>query len=120
MNTVILPPSEWDKVAPIVRTVFHNEMPETPAQAIFLATFNDAGELRGFVHLEVLLLVNSIYVAPEERGTRMVWRLMKAINELLGKMPGFSALIIPNRDSHRPLYKRLGARELGMREVWRK
>jgi hypothetical protein len=116
----ILPPTEWHHVAPIVRAVFHNAMPQTEKQAIFLTAFNDEGKMRGFVHLEVLLHVNSLYVAPEERNTRMVWQLMAATDELLRGMPGYSAIAFPASDSHRKLYQRLGARELGMREVWRK
>ena len=120
MNTVILPPDQWDVVAPLVTGVFHNEMPETEKQAIFLAAFDEAQQLRAFAHLEVLLHVSSIWVRPEERGTRTAWRLMKAMDELLAGMPGFSAIAIPNRDSHRALYQRLRARPLGQVEVWRK
>jgi hypothetical protein len=120
MRTTILPPAQWDEVAPFVTGVFHNEMPETEKQAIFLAAFDDDRNLRGFVHLEVLLLVNSIYVTPEERGTRTVWQLMSAVDQLLKAMPGYSAIAFPASASHRKLYQRLGARELGWREIWRK
>jgi hypothetical protein len=119
-HTEILSPDQWHQVAPIVKEVFHNAMPETEKQAIFLAAYDDQGKLRGFVHLEVLLNVNSLWVAPEERGTRTVWQLMRATDELMRGMPGYSAIAFPSRDSHRKLYQRLGARPLGTLETWRK
>jgi hypothetical protein len=120
MDAIVLPPSQWDQVEPYVTGTFHNAMPETEKQAIFLAAHNEYGKLRAFAHLEVLLHVSSIWVTPEERNTRTVWQLMYAVDQLLRGMPGFSAVAFPNSESHRKLYERLGARNLGNIEVWRK
>jgi RimJ/RimL family protein N-acetyltransferase len=115
----ILPPKDWDLVAPIVTGVHHNEMPLTERQAIFYC-LRDEGRLLGFTHIESLLHVSSLWVTPELRGSRVGWELAKATDDLLRRMPGFSTIAFPENERVAYLFERLGGRSLGSIPVWRK
>lgn len=115
----ILPVDQWHLVAPIVTGEFNNAMPDTPRQAIFLA-LREGDRLLGFTQMEVLLNVNSMWVTPELRHGRTVWQLMRASDDLLRSMPGFSAVVFSHGDRQGNLLSRLGGRHLGVAEIWRK
>ncbi|HKS27832.1 MAG TPA: hypothetical protein VJS44_08435 [Pyrinomonadaceae bacterium] len=116
----ILTLDEWDLVAPIVRGVFRNAMPTTEAQAVFPAVMHGEN-LAGFIHLEALFHYNSIWVAPEHRNNpRVAMRLMLDAHERLSQLHGFSAIAMPEAESHIKMYKRFGGRSLGVHEVWRR
>jgi len=120
METIILPVDRWPLVAPIVQGEFGNAMPTTPAQSTFLAAV-DGNKLAGFIHVETLLNLNSIYVAPEYRRTRLPWQLMVEVDSLLAAMKGFSAIAFPDEPSHIKMYQRFGGRDLKVPlGVWRK
>src|SRR5262245_59930866 len=120
MSAEILAPEEWGLVEPIVTGVHGNAMPVTPKQAVFV-TLRDGDRLRGFTHVEVVLHVASMYVAPEDRGGRTVWHLIQATDALMqAAMPGFSAIVFPEAESHGKLYQRMGGRNLGEVTLWRK
>lgn len=120
METRILLPEEWGLVAPIVTGEFENAMPQTPQQATFLAAM-DGERLAGFIHIETLFNLNSIYVLPGYRRTRLPWQMMSDIDARLTRMKGFSAIAFPDARSHIKMYRRFGGRELDASlGVWRK
>jgi hypothetical protein len=63
----LLSVDEWPLVEPVVRAVFNDAMPETPAQAGFLAAL-DGDNLAAFLQVETLFRFFNLYVAPEYRG----------------------------------------------------
>jgi hypothetical protein len=124
METLILPFEQWPLVEPVVRGEFRNAMPQTPHQASFLTAL-DGDRLAGFVHVETVFNLNSVYVAPEYRGagrrSGLLWQLITETDALLtSKCQGFSAIAMPEARSHMKMYKLFGGRSLGLHEVWRK
>lgn len=116
----ILPVEKWPLVAPTVREEFGNSMPVTSLQSTFLAAL-EGDKLAGFIHVESLLNLNSIYVAPEHRRTRLPWRLITECDARLAQMRGFSAIAFPDYESHTKMYERFGGRKLDTPfGVWRK
>ena len=91
-------------------------MPVKPEQSTFLTAL-DGEKLAGFVHVEDLLHVNCVYVAPEYRSTRLSWDLMRETARLIPH--GFSALVLAEPTTHTKLLERMGMRLLGNFNVWR-
>lgn len=113
----ILDPAEWPLVAPLVRGLFRNSMPETPAQGSFLAAL-DGYCLVGFVHVEQLFHFNCVYVAPPRRGTDLALRLM---SDAASRVPaGHSAFLLSDRPAIGRLAEALGASDRGTWRYWRK
>jgi GNAT superfamily N-acetyltransferase len=117
MKTIVLPFEDWSMIAPIYEgPEFQNSLPVTPEQATFPALM-DGDKLAAFMLVEQLYHFNAIYVMPEYRGQSLAQRLIRAAVRSIP--PGHSAIWMT--DSKHPLAaKRLGARDLGLCQVYRK
>lgn len=117
IKSIILPFEQWSLVEPIYTgPEFQNAMPATPEQATF-PVLMDGDKLAAFLLVEHLYHFNSVKVMPEYRGQGFAQQL---IREAVARIPaGHSAIWIT--DSQHPLAaKRVGARDLGLCQVYRK
>jgi GNAT superfamily N-acetyltransferase len=117
METRLLSPDEWLLVEPVVRGVFNDEMPVTPAQSVFLGAF-DGGNLAGFVQVEQLLRIFHLYTAPPSRGAQVA-RLLA--DEAARDIPaGFPACVLTDERALIRWALRRGARDVGAVHFLRK
>jgi GNAT superfamily N-acetyltransferase len=116
-RTIVLPFDQWDIVAPIVRSEFHNEMPKRPESDSFIARF-DGDRLAAFLHVEQLFHFNSLYVAPEYRDEGIATGLFLA--SLSAVPPGFSAIVLAEGNKWQAWARYVKARDLGMCRIFRK
>jgi len=117
METRLLTLEEWPLVEPILRDVFEDEMPVTPAQSAFLGAF-DGRELAGFVQVEQLLRIFHLYTAPGYRGARVA-RLLA--DEAARDIPaGFPACVLTGERALIRWALGKGARDVGLVHFLRK
>ncbi len=115
----ILQPSEWEKVARIVRRDLQEPMP-IPQQSTFLTSFTEDREVAGFIWVEHLYHFNSVVVMPEYRHRGLARRLLV---EAAARIPkGHAAICMPdgNHEGIIRIAKSLGAHQLTSRVVLRK
>jgi|ERR1051325_3834033 GNAT superfamily N-acetyltransferase len=117
MKTIVLPFADWPLIAPIYQgPEFQNSLPVTPEQATFPAIV-DGEKIAAFMLVEHLYHFNAVYVYPEYRGQALAQRLIR--DAVTSIPPGHSAIWMT--DSQHPLAaKRMGARDLGLCQVYRK
>lgn len=106
----LLGPEEWPLVEPVVRDVFRDALPATPAQGGFLAAF-DGSALAGQVQFETLFRIFNLHVAESYRG-RGVARLL---GEAAARMvpADFSACVLTDEPALVRWAKRYGGRDVG-------
>lgn len=115
-DIITLPFESWGLVEPFVRGTFRDGMPTNPDQTTFLTAI-DKERLAGFVHIETLFHVNSIYVAEEYRNTGLVWELMRETDAIFREQcQGYSACVLTDEPAVARYLKRMGATDRG---VWR-
>lgn len=113
----IVKPEEWSQIEGAMKAVFHNDMPVTPDQAVFVGLY-DEGRLAGWVHVEHLYHFNCVYLDVPYRQSGLGLKLIK---EAASRIPaGHSAICIANRGYAVPIARALGARDLGIQRVFRK
>lgn len=117
METRILSFDEWSLVEPVVRGVFNDEMPVTPAQSTFIVALK-GGRLAGFVQVEQLLRIFHLYTAPGFRGAQVA-RLLA--DEAARDIPaGFPACVLTDEKALVRWALRDGARDVGLVHFLRK
>ncbi len=117
MRTIVLPFENWPLIAPVYTgPEFENALPVTPEQATFPALM-EGDNVAAFMLVEQLYHFNAVYVYPEYRGQGLAQRLIR--DAVASIPPGHSAIWMTDI-SHPLAAKRLGARDLGLCQVYRK
>lgn len=117
MRIDLVKPEEWSLIEGAMKRVFNNDMPVTPDQAVFLGLYDEA-KLAGWIHIEHLYHFNCVYIEAQYRQTGLGLRLIK---EATDRIPaGHSAIWITDRHVANKIAPKLGARNLGNFQVFRK